>query len=46
MKTTAIAYTRQYGWAVFSVVVAVGLRRLLDPWLGEAFPFATVFVAI
>ena len=46
MKTTAIAYTRQYGWAVFSVVVAVGLRRLLDPWLGEAFPFATVFFAI
>ena len=31
---------------MLSIAVAVGLRRLLDPWLGDAYPFATVFFAI
>jgi PAS domain S-box-containing protein len=36
----------RYGVAVFSVMVAVGVRRLLDPLLGDAFPFATILFAI
>jgi len=36
----------RYSVAVVSIVVAVGGRRLLDPWLGAAFPFALPFLAI
>jgi len=36
----------RYGCAVVSVMAAVGLRRLLDPWLQLSFPFATIFFAI
>ncbi len=39
------AYQR-YAIAVLSVVVAVGLRRALDPLLGVHFPFLTLFLAI
>ena len=37
---------RRYGVAAGCALVAVGLRRLLDPILGSAFPFATLFFAV
>jgi K+-sensing histidine kinase KdpD len=40
------SFTLRYGFALVSVVAAVGLRRSLDPWLQMSFPFATVFFAI
>src|SRR5262245_1153732 len=36
----------RYGLAVASIVLAVGVRMLLDPLLGDAFPFATLLLAI
>src|SRR5262245_46376294 len=36
----------EYGVAVVAVVVATGLRLLLDPLLGDKFPFATLFLAV
>src|SRR5437588_11062164 len=36
----------RYGIAVVSVVVAVAARLLLDPLLGNLFPFATIFFAV
>jgi hypothetical protein len=36
----------QYGCAVLSVALAIGARRLLDPVLGEKFPFSIVFFAV
>jgi PAS domain S-box-containing protein len=36
----------RYGVAAASVVAAVLVRRLLDPLLGDRFPFATVFFAV
>jgi PAS domain S-box-containing protein len=36
----------RYGVAVAAVVAAVAVRELLDPVLGDAFPFATVFFAV
>lgn len=35
-----------YGVAFVSVAIATGLRLLLDPVLGNAIPFATLFLAI
>src|SRR5438034_4578947 len=39
-------FLQRYGFAVVSVALAVGIRLLLDPELGFAYPFATLFVAI
>ena len=39
-------FIQRYGFAVASVALAVGVRLLLDPELGFAYPFATLFVAI
>src|SRR5947207_3410112 len=36
----------RYGVAVISIVLATGLRLLLDPLLGDRYPFATFFFAI
>ncbi len=36
----------RYGCAFLSVVLAVLIRRLLDPALGSQYPFATVFLAV
>jgi K+-sensing histidine kinase KdpD len=36
----------QYGCAILSVALAIGARRLLDPVLGEKFPFTIVFFAV
>ncbi len=36
----------RYGIAVLAVILAVGLRLLLDPVLHESFPFATLFFAV
>src|SRR4051812_44770936 len=37
---------RPYAVALGSVVLAIALRRLLDGFIGDEFPFATVFLAI
>ena len=39
-------FFRRYGCAVLSVALAVSVRLLLDPLIGFAYPFATLFVAI
>ncbi len=36
----------RYGFAVLSIVVASGLRLLLDPILGDKFVFTTLFFAV
>src|SRR5438309_6462248 len=36
----------RYGVAAASIVVAVILRRLADPVLGDGFPFITLFLAV
>ena len=36
----------RYGLAVIAVAAGVAVRLLLDPWLGDLFPFATVFLAV
>ena len=36
----------RYLWAVVSVAAAIGSRRLLDPVVGNQFPFATIFFAV
>jgi PAS domain S-box-containing protein len=36
----------RYGIAVVSITVATGMRFLLDPIVGEQFPFATLFFAV
>ena len=46
MRFNRKSFLVRHGFAVVSVAVAIGLRRLLDPWLGDAFPFATLFFAI
>jgi PAS domain S-box-containing protein len=35
-----------YGVAAASILAAIGLRLLLEPWIGSNFPFATVFLGI
>ena len=37
---------QRYGCAVAGVALAIATRLLLDPYLGFAYPFATLFVAI
>jgi PAS domain S-box-containing protein len=36
----------KYGVAVLAVAVAVLLRRLIDPWVGDYLPLATLFGAV
>jgi K+-sensing histidine kinase KdpD len=36
----------RYTVALAAVIIATLARRLLDPWLGELFPFAVLFFAV
>ena len=36
----------RYGFAAAAVAVATVLRLMLDPWLGDRFPFATLFFGV
>jgi PAS domain S-box-containing protein len=36
----------RYTVAVAAVIIATLIRRLLDPWLGDLFPFAVLFFAV
>lgn len=38
--------SRNYLSALVAVGLALGLRQLLDPWLGRGYPFVTYFVAV
>jgi PAS domain S-box-containing protein len=38
--------TTNYGLAALALAVALGLRVLLDPWIGRAIPLVTVFGAV
>lgn len=40
------AALRAHVSALAAVVLALGLRQLLDPWLGRGYPFITYFVAV
>jgi PAS domain S-box-containing protein len=40
------SFWARYGIALLSIVVATVLRRLLNPIVGEAYPFATIFLAV
>jgi PAS domain S-box-containing protein len=42
----ATRFLLRYGTATVSVVLAVLVRRLLDPALGDEFPFTTLFFAV
>ena len=42
----ASSFLKRYGCAIVSIVLATWLRLLLDPALGEQFPFATLFFAV
>jgi PAS domain S-box-containing protein len=46
MKPLSRTTLSHYGVAVLSIALATGLRLLLDPLLGDAFPFATLFLAV
>jgi PAS domain S-box-containing protein len=39
-------YVQRYGCAIVAVAIAIWVQHLLDPVLGLAFPYATVFLAI
>ena len=41
-----LSTVRVYGFAIFSAVAAVFLRWLLDPYIGDSFPFITLFGAV
>jgi signal transduction histidine kinase len=44
-KSPSFPFLR-YGVALLSVALAVGVRFLLDPYLGEHYPFSTFLVAV
>src|SRR3954463_12906988 len=46
MKGDPLSPLQCYTLGVVTVVVAVGVRVLLDPWLGDRLPFLTLFAAI
>ena len=46
MKGDPLSPLQCYALGVVTVVVAVGVRVLLDPWLGDRLPFLTLFAAI
>jgi PAS domain S-box-containing protein len=46
MKRLSRTTILRYAVAVLSIALATGLRLLLDPLLGSAFPFATLFLAV
>src|SRR5688500_15876332 len=40
------SFILRYTVAVLSIVLATGLRLLLNPLLGDLYPFATLFLAV
>src|SRR5205807_6935580 len=46
MRNTTGSLLLRYGSAVVSIGVATGVRILLDPVLGDQFPYATLFFAV
>ena len=46
MPTKLKHFLSDYGFAIASIALAIWVRLLLDPALGNQFPFATIFFAI
>ncbi len=46
MSSRAREFVYRYALAVAAVALATAARRVLDPWLGDRFPFATLFLAV
>src|SRR4051794_32474276 len=46
MNSTTRRILLHYGGALLLTALAAGLRLLLDPLLGNRFPFGTLFVAV
>ncbi len=46
MLSSSSSATVRYGFAPVAVVAAVAARLVLDPILGDLFPFATLFLAV
>lgn len=46
IRTDADSPFLRYGCAVVGIALATGFRLLLDPFLGDKFPFATIFFAV
>lgn len=46
MPTPAAATISRYGVALLAIAVAILLRGALTPWMGQAFPLATMFSAV
>ena len=44
--TPATSTVSKYGIAILAIAVAVLIRAALTPWLGQAFPLATMFSAV
>jgi PAS domain S-box-containing protein len=46
MRIVLRSFAFRYGCAAASVAAATWMRLLLDPWVGDRFPYATVFFAV
>ena len=46
MSTGSLSASRSYFFALVVTAVAVGVRALLDPWLGDTLPFVTLYGAL
>ena len=46
MPTPAASTISKYGVALLAIAIAILIRASLTPWMGEAFPLATMFSAV
>src|SRR5687768_13616867 len=46
MPLTTSSVISKYGVALLAIAIAILIRAALTPWMGEAFPLATMFSAV
>src|SRR5688572_19703784 len=46
MSTPAASTISKYGVALLAIAIAILIRAALTPWMGQAFPLATMFSAV